>query len=189
MASQLKTALGMTVIILAGVVWYSILVEYSTDPSSKERLWSYHRSQRTAMNERMDDWKSYINNKYGFSIKYPKNWSVQEDSAELIGFCPSRGGLSCRQREGVFSANVQLEIHENPKELKVREYLFVERYGQLPEKLAELAIDGYPAIRLGPEGTSKATLYIAKHKYIYKLQSQDSTNIFGKMIKTLKFND
>ena len=148
----------------------------------------YH-SQRTATNERTDEWKSYINNKYGFSLKYPKDWFVQEDSPEVIGFCPNRGGLPCQQKEGSFNANVLIKIHENPKELKVREYLFIERYGHLPKDLTELTIDGYPAIRLGPEGTTQATVYIAKDNYVYELQAHDFTNVFGKMIKTIQFKE
>jgi|SRR5215213_3458925 len=171
MASQLKNVLGLIVVFLFTVVWCS-----------------YH-SQDTATAEHPDEWKSYVNNKYGFSLQYPTNWFVREDSPEVIGLCPTRGGLPCRQREGSFSANVVIKIHENPKELKVREYLFVERYGHLPTDLAELTIDGYGAIRLGPEGTSQSTVYLAKDNYVYELQAHDFTKIFGKMIKTLKFNE
>jgi hypothetical protein len=171
MASRLKNILGLMAIFLLAVVWCS-----------------YH-SQRTATTEHTDDWKSYSNNKYGFSLKYPKDWFVQEDSSEVIGLCPTQGGLPCRQREGSFRANVLIKIHENPKELKVREYLFVERYGHLPKDLAELTIDRYQAIRLGPEGTSQTTVYLTKDKYVFELQAYDFTKTFGKMIKTLRFNE
>ena len=152
-------------------------------------VWSSFQSQRAATAQRTDEWKSYVNNKYGFSLKYPKDWFVQEDSPEVIGFCPTRGALSCGKREGSFSANVVIEIRENPKGLKVREYLFVERYGHIPKDLTELTIDGYPAIRLRREGTSQARVYLAKDNYIYELQAHNFTKIFGKMIKTLRFNE
>jgi hypothetical protein len=196
MASPLKTVLGITVIILVGVVGYVAPGKYPTNPGSNlentaprsaKQFWSFYHSQRRATDERADEWKSYTNSKYGFSLKYPKNWFVQEVSPELIGFCPTRGGLPCRQSAGGFNANILIEVYENPKELKVREYLFVERYGKLPENLKELIINGYPAIRLGPEGTCEATVYLAKDNYVYKLQSYGFDNSFGKMIRTLKF--
>jgi len=55
----------------------------------------------------------------------------------------------------------------------------------VPKDLAELTIDGYQAIRLGPEDTSQATIYIAKDNYVYELHAHDFTNVFGKMIKLL----
>jgi hypothetical protein len=170
MSSGLKSVLGLTVIFLLGV-----------------GVSTYH-SQRTATADHSDEWKSYLNDQYGLGLKYPKDWFVQEDSPEVIGFCPTRGGLRCQQREGTFSANILIKIHENPKELKIREYLFIERYGNLPKDLAELTIDGYQAIRLGPEGTSQVIVYVAKDNYVYELQAHDFTNIFGKIIKTVKFH-
>lgn len=76
------------------------------------------------------DWKTYRNEKYGFEIKYPEDWTVNNTGSHMISldnynFC-YRGG-----RDGCFRVSIFLEQDENSnsyqKEFEVMEKIITKK--------------------------------------------------------------
>jgi len=61
--------IAITAIIIAGIAAYAVIQKAEAPVSAKpEKISGLEQSSATA------DWKTYRNEKYGFEIKYPRNW-------------------------------------------------------------------------------------------------------------------
>ncbi len=72
----LSIFLATAVLIAGGVLWYANEVKKEIIKTSKEQM----EIKIPQGNQDIDtsDWKTYRNEKLGFEIKYPKNWSYEE---------------------------------------------------------------------------------------------------------------
>lgn len=102
-----------------------------------------------------DDFQKYVNRKYGFSLEYPRGWSVEnfdeQDGAETIVF--SGGDQSGFQ---VFIAPFYGDADEIPKFQRLDDLLTEER---ILRDLPSAVIDDSLEILIGPNRDQRALLF------------------------------
>lgn len=69
-ASAVVAAIIIVVVLamIGGATWYVVSKKQSSSPPTTE--------------DQFKDWKTYTNNRYSYSIKYPNNWFVMSDNSE-----------------------------------------------------------------------------------------------------------
>lgn len=92
--------IGITAIIIAGVVAYALMQKSKTPSSAKsEKISGLEQSSATA------DWKTYRNEKYGFEIKYPRNWYFEPHLSngyfDITDYKVGLGNIAPADRTGV----------------------------------------------------------------------------------------
>lgn len=83
----------LAIIVGVGVLWYAKRPEKPYQPVEVKK-------SETA------DWKTYKNEKYGFEIKYPKDWTIKEEVKNNIGLIKEKYRLDIFYPENITKADI-----------------------------------------------------------------------------------
>ena len=120
MQKHLNFSLSIVIVTLVaaavlGLFYWQLVQEDKTFDWQKFAF--VHRDKTTEID--ISDWLTYRNEKYGFEMKYPKNWFLQDDI--LTNYDPSKvigiGGLS----SNMLKIDIDIEPLNNKDEEKVLE--------------------------------------------------------------------
>lgn len=194
--------------LLAGsfvVYKYFKIPAIQTLSDNQQPVFEVQSVNKTASETQTTDWKTYSNEKYGFSIKYPESLTYYEFSdGSTMAF------ISTNQPEEQSTQSVHIEYIdrsslESEKCISLREYAenYLDSYksgaGNLKsiEEIAENGVvKGYKTIwNSQDEGGEVITQYYAFYDIAGKcghieiiLSDNRSLDIFNKMVSTLKFD-
>lgn len=106
---RMMVVIGMIAIVVIVIGGYFIFSKRLVKPSETQ-------TQQSLQMIDISDWKTYTNNQYGFELKYPSNWvientvDVEPNIREEKGFFDGLGG------------NVRLTIYKNPNNLSAKDW-------------------------------------------------------------------
>lgn len=140
-----------------------------------------------------ESWNIYRNEEYGFEIRYPKDWTVENQGTYLLFYNP--------EEQNIYP--VQISFLENPKQLSVKEWVedkislhVISSIGLISEK----NINGTMVIRLTESGRvrlpqgdltegwfEKESVYALQGTTIYNLITVTNHEYFNQMLSTFRF--
>lgn len=112
------------------------------------------------------DWKTYVNEEYGFEFKYPKGWEVLQRNKGMVQIGNPLSGLR------VFHLSVSIE--DNPNQLSAKSY--AENF--VKNRLAEIERDGVGVVRYDQEFETKVGAFNAYEFKNYFNFDQHSERIY-----------
>ena len=151
---------------------YNNQTNSNTQNSSTETADSYAKALATA------DWKTYKNDEYGFEVKYPKSWWVEERTNIITFLGPSSGPSN-------FALDISVE--SNPNKLSSKDFVlqklkepemgsgfdeFTPAEVKLFNNGKELEIGGLAAFQL--EENNYTHIYLARNSNIMKFYFPDT---------------
>jgi len=130
------------------------------------------------------DWQIYRNEKYGFEIKYPNDWQLEDLSNESISYCniTINGPESNTSYSGLYS--LCLAIDENTDKLSVQDIDVVQRY----TKKEQFLFNGLEAVEFNGVfafDRSEDIIYIISKEYIFAFSfpSAEENSNFSEPVK------
>jgi len=170
----------VVVLIVAGVVGYYF---YKTSQEQKE-------AEVPKPEQEIDetaDWKTYRNDRYGYEVKYPNNWKVQEGGA------PRSPTFSYHWNENIYC---QFDIVVTPVDYGGE----IAWYKENDYKETKYGIGGISAIRFNKSQVGKNSepldaIFFDKNSNYYRISLRTSTNkyevgcndVFNQILSTFKF--
>lgn len=170
--SVLLTLVGMILLVALGFSFNSLFAsrgKQSTrtsknpqSPSSIQRLFS-DSTPDTSHSNPMTGWETYKDKEYGFSVRYPKTWTVQMGN-DRSPYLPSKT-VSFRSKKAFEFTIVPLEDAPDLSVEELARYLNEKMLGTYPEEgekgVSVISLDGQRAIRLVLVTQSIQDTYVA----------------------------
>jgi len=153
-----------------------------------------------------DDWATYINNEYGYSIKYPKGWRTQDEQEE------DRGGISFARElfpdevtteedfgKLGYQINTMAGADDTLNTLSIVEWVKKANWIRSRSEYKEenVIVDNNSAVKVCAfrEDFPGCSIFIAKDANIYVLEliyyngsiSTEADKVFGQMVSTFAF--
>ena len=144
------------------------------------------------------DWKTYINTKYLYSIKYPKTWELQKEKS----LQPENVYFSTKSpQNSSYNAYFFISIEPNIKKTSPTKEWYEEWAKQIPAgisidriKFEETVFQGYPALKVNSN-----EIFFAKDNYMVRIvltipngdakYNKATESIFNQILLTFKFTD
>ena len=113
------------------------------------------------------NWKSYKNEKYGFAIKYPKNWFTREETKNNIGSIKEKYRLDIyypkdtSRAKTYGSITIEFFVHQNnEKFFDQMLYMMKQDVALNIKKVTVDSADGYRGIRRRQENGIESTYFL-----------------------------
>lgn len=206
----------VTIAIVAGV-WYYVESQGGnktpeTQNDVKVSTQTAKTATKSAEKDETADWKTFTSTKWGFKVKYPKDWAIANDTetgatlvsvAELGGDTPQiRIGFSFAEIAGITTSYNAVTSYEINKPTKVKPEYQVADEIDTYIRLEDTTIDSYKAVRtkldLGYKDLDSSDTYIVfivKGNRIYQVGISGGINIdekvklLDRILSTFKFLD
>lgn len=141
------------------------------------------------------NWKTYTNDLYGFSFKYPQNW-ISNRGGIYGDLLLSFDVLPTPYPNAEFAPYINMGVIKNPNNLSTLDYLTTTEPIYNQADFTNLTIDGFNAVR-GPLGgaTLNDNVFVSKNGYLYHIRLDHSTrkevdipnSTFDQILSTFKF--
>jgi len=136
-------------------------------------------------------WKTYQNERYGFIIKYPKSWKIEEIQEEIFSVGFTSPEMSEKIEKGVpdAGAEITLSIEKNSNNLTLDQ--FIENYAGGREMVlskSSITIGDIPGFKCILNGMVPLTDYFwARDSQVFILDAFSEEDIQSEMLSTFKF--
>ncbi len=153
-------------------------------------------SSPTSQNETAN-WNTYTNRKVGFSLSYPKDWTLEENALDSQPWTGTQ--ISLQSPEDVkhnanpladFGNGLFLYIYDNPKEMSLDDFIKEDRQITDPEMMKwNSYIIGSATARQYylPRCCAGEDIFLGIDKYILYFADMTDPEIFKTILSTLKF--
>jgi len=137
-------------------------------------------------NDQFKGWKTYRNEKYGFEVKYPGNWTLIENSKEQIGFFEP--GHSPGKE---YLGDIFINVINNPNKLTIDEY--IQGKPSVIEDVGTMIIAGRTARQIKESGMLEfKTTVIPMKDYFIEITKEENyrerrDKIYNQILSTFKF--
>jgi hypothetical protein len=145
----------------------------------------------TTTTDETKDWKKYTNAEYGFEVKYPQNWEMQNSEKSVSFFNP----VDWSKKYNQANYPIYISIYDNPDRINVQEWYEKKvSDGLFTEIIENIMIDNIVALKILNRGgmDNNFAVYVGNNISIFSINTrQDSKyiDIFEKIISTFKFID
>lgn len=179
-----QVCLKLLALLLAGLVLAFIILAASglriTRKESLLDIWLASRKttptpevlESTPTPDLTANWKTYTDERYGYSIKYPSDWDLVESSKTIDGEKRDSVLISC-DIEDPYYAPITVQVYQNPKKLSIREWAEEFGWKGVILEFVDTEIDGQPAVEY-KDGLGVLNFIVQKDDRIYSLSSHDS---------------
>lgn len=159
-------------------------------------------------------WKTYTNNKYGYSFKYPTDWTLEENEMQGFQSIALTKTDNTQEQEQVLLPGDQnadviykiiTRVETNPKGYTAKEYLLQnispESLSDYEKNLEEINLNGFPAIKrkeaCAPCSGMEVIITLIHRDKIYSLSygamAHEEThdkflNTFNQILSTFRFD-
>ncbi|MDP2684130.1 MAG: hypothetical protein Q8P20_03665 [bacterium] len=140
--------------------------------------------------DKTDDWLTYTNDSYKFSIKYPN--SCPFDEADYVTDSEYYPQLFYSMYCNGFSGEAFfIEVHNNENELTLDDYIPINKRLNIEgtEEWSSTLVNGHEGRQYLDINGVSITLIIPVDKFVYQIISQDNSNIFQTALSTFQFTD
>ncbi len=189
----------LIVLILAALIGGYVLYsrQKSSTPSSLQPFDSAQGkpTPQTSSSAEMANWKTYTNIPNGFSIKYPSEWNVKENTynkSDLPKFSvtimpPSKPDIE-------FPPIIGVRVYDNSSSLTLEN--FVKKQNPFSFQSTTVVVSGVGGIKISlPGATNNDHIFLAFNKNIYDIsldhsvKKEDDINseTFNQILSTFKF--
>lgn len=165
--------------------------------ASKSQTISVITQSPTPAIDDISNWKTYVNTKYGFSVKYPSDFSAQDANDENDSWFHRTMICKCtKETVGAFDGPVVIEVIDNPTGKSIEE-IIKEDFGFVGNpQFQPITIDSITSKRTAilPGLISTDSVFVNKGSKIFYIslvgnpnQIGISTKTFDQMLQTFKF--
>lgn len=202
----------IVLIIVVGGIWYFVQSAEDkvpvNDDTTVNKIASSSAKSKTASNSAViSDWKTFTSTRWGFSLKYPKEWQITKETdtgASISNQAEITGGLFI---EVYINNDLNSSTYNNVKTYKVGETTKVD--AKIPgtslkdtyTRLIDTKIDGYDAVRYELEPgfgdadnpktynaiINKSGKYYLIRNKLYNQSFDDGVKLLDQIISTFKF--
>lgn len=187
-------AVGLGLVILAGISYLVLWSKKDVGPVGIEPV--VQNGTSTGAEIDVSEWKIYRNEKYGFEIKYPREWFVINENQDGIYVRNVKSVDEIKEDPpfGLFVFNVWCKDNENPSDLPIEEWVS-KKFGELLEDgpIADtkgvISIDQAKAFKFTDVGAvpNSTHVYIPKESKICSIRYQTHDDVGREILSTFKF--
>ena len=193
MTNTMKTLLViLALVIVGGGGWYYYENYYKKPTPTPTVTPSTKEPTTTTTKDETADWKTYTNEKYGYSLKYPKDWEYKENMHEgyekgaIVGFRkpPTKD-------EGFY--DIVIRVADAGNTLTIDEWLARNAKPSIVTSPTHktIGVDKLPGVEFIESNMDEhKAVYLAHNKLVMSFTiAKDSKylSIFNKMLSTFKF--
>lgn len=135
------------------------------------------------------NWKTYTNKEYGFEIKYPSNWTIDEQSYKdnNLGTIVS-GSIDFIDENSIKNANIMIISEQDINKLIPIWFSGVEIVKQEDKKINDI---NYRKVYFEKKAEERTEFLTEKNGKIYEIKNilTETENIFNQILSTFKFTE
>jgi hypothetical protein len=141
-----------------------------------------------------NNFQTYSNQQFSFTLKYPTDWTIVNDSSDQVAFMPKSEYdqyWHLHPEAASQAGDIFLFFDPNPSHLSLEDYVHFE--GLLPKSIQQTTIAGIPALLLdggdaGDEFSAQIVLFQNKGVIIeVSLRDPRYVMIFQKLVQSIEF--
>ncbi|MFH0854337.1 MAG: PsbP-related protein [bacterium] len=126
------------------------------------------------------DWKTYRNEEYGFELKYPKEWYIDNTRSSLDEIVFDIGIETCESRESIeINKNINNITYDQLREQKIKFY----ELSTL--SISDLIIDGEKAVKIETSEFGLTRIFFLHSKLMYEITT--GGRMEESILKTFRF--
>lgn len=180
------------VIVMIGLISYVLAAK--TKPTSQSPTISPSLTQPSPTIDPTANWETYVNPVYGYSVKYPPDWT----NANYCQGCTNADPVNHKvgrffNIDGTNKTAIVLEIIPTTSTTYEIQTNIIKNYSWSNKIVENIYIDGSPGMKMLGNDTvnlKKAAALFQREQYIYKLQTWgNQVDEFDKILSTFKFTD